>query len=98
MLREDVAEACREGKFSIHAVESIQEALALMTGHEVGKIEEDRNYTEDSLLSHAVEKAHQFWKLTLASPKRLTSTEEGVEGFEEGALPSQSPVDQRDDL
>ena len=75
MLREDIVEACRKGKFHVYAVETIHEALTLMTDHEVGELDQEGNYPEDSLLGRAVEKAHQFWRLTLSSPAQLTQTE-----------------------
>ena len=94
MLREDVAEACRKGEFSIYAVSTIQEALALMTGHEIGELDEEGNYTKDSLLDQAVEKAHQFWRLTLSSPAQLTSTENAPEGE---AIPTPPRIDEREE-
>lgn len=36
MLREEVVEACAEGRFAIHAVSGIDEALALLTGRPAG--------------------------------------------------------------
>ena len=36
MLREDVVKACAEGRFAIHAVRTIDEAAALLTGREPG--------------------------------------------------------------
>ena len=93
MLREDVAAACRDGKFAIYAVETIHEALAMMTGHEAGELDEEGNYADDSLLGQAVEKAHQFWRLTLSSPKNLTSTEKDLG---EEPIPLQPSVDTDD--
>ena len=74
MLRLDVVEACRKGNFHVYAVENIYEALELMTGHEIGELDEEGNYPEGSLLGKAVEKAYQFWRLTLSSPAQLTQT------------------------
>ncbi len=36
MLREDVAEACREGRFHVYAVSHIDEGIELLTGREAG--------------------------------------------------------------
>lgn len=94
MLREDVVKACRDGKFYVHAVETIHEALALMTGHEVGQLDEEGHYPEDSLLGKAVEKAHQFWRLTLSSPAQFTQTEEAPEGL---SPPPPPPISIRED-
>jgi predicted ATP-dependent protease len=37
MLREDVVEAARQGKFRIMPVKSIDEGIEILTGHPVGK-------------------------------------------------------------
>jgi ATP-dependent Lon protease len=94
MLRKDVVEACKKGEFFVYAVETIHEALALMTGHVVGELDEEGNYPEDSLLGKAVEKAHQFWRLTLSSPAQLTKTEEAPEGL---IIPDTPPISIRDE-
>ena len=36
MLREDVIDACRAGRFRVHAVRTVDEAMALLTGLEAG--------------------------------------------------------------
>ena len=95
MLREDVVEACRKGKFHVYAVESIHEALALMTGHEVGELNDEGNYPEDSLLGKAVEKARQFWSLTLSSPAQFTQTEKS--DFDPSTMPTPPPISIRDE-
>lgn len=96
MLREDVVEACRKGKFHVYAVETIHEAIALMTGHVPGELEADGHYGEDSLLGKAVEKAHQFWRLTLSSPAQFTQTEQS--DFDPSAMPTPPPISIRDDV
>ena len=95
MLREDVVEACKKGEFFVYAVETIHEALSLMTGHEVGELDEEGNYPAESLLGKAVEKAHQYWRLTLSSPAQFTRTEEAPEG---DAVPTPPPISIRDDV
>jgi len=94
MLRDDVVEACRKGDFFVYAVETIQEALSLMTGHEAGELDEEGNYPKDSLLGKAVDKAQQFWRLTLSSPAQLTQTEEAPEGL---IFPDPPPISIRDE-
>ena len=95
MLRADVVEACRKGKFHIYAVESIHEALTLMTGHDAGTLDDEGNYPEESLLGKAVEKAHQFWLRTLSSPAQFTRTEP-AEGNNED-MPTPPPISIRDE-
>lgn len=91
MLREDVVKACKKKKFSIYAVDSIHEALELMTGHAAGTIEENGEYTEGSLLHKAVEKAHDFWRLTLASPHQMVHVEEANGADDSQPMQPESP-------
>ncbi|WP_455365142.1 Lon protease family protein [Kaarinaea lacus] len=49
MLRYDVVDAARLGKFHIYPVETVEQALELLTGLPVGEPDEDGNYPEDSL-------------------------------------------------
>jgi ATP-dependent Lon protease len=75
MLREDVVEACKNGKFHVYAVDNIYDAIELMTGHEAGRPGEDGTYPEGSLLAKAHDEVEKFWRLTLASPHRITRVE-----------------------
>ncbi|MCW8840866.1 MAG: AAA family ATPase [Gammaproteobacteria bacterium] len=49
MLHPDVVSAVREGKFSIYAVESVDQALSLLTGVEAGESDVQGNYPDESL-------------------------------------------------
>jgi lon-related putative ATP-dependent protease len=49
MLRDDVVQAVKDGKFSIHKVSTIDEALELMTGVPAGELREDGTYPPDSV-------------------------------------------------
>ena len=61
MLREDVVEACTQGKFHVYAIANIYEALELLTGMPAGLRDENDEYPEGSLLALALERAHDFW-------------------------------------
>jgi hypothetical protein len=41
MLRADVVEACAQGKFAIHAVKTVDEAIELLTGMPAGEANEE---------------------------------------------------------
>lgn len=71
MLRQDLVEACRDGRFHVYAVETVQEAIELMTGVPAGEFVTG-GYPEESLLGLAVQKAYEYWKLTLSSPAQMT--------------------------
>jgi hypothetical protein len=49
MLREDVIEAVRGGRFHIHAVETIDEGMELLTGLPAGEADAEGNYPERSV-------------------------------------------------
>ncbi len=75
MLRQDVVEACAAGKFHIYAVDNIQQAMEIMMGQPAGIPDADGKYKEGTILRTAVDRAEEFWKLTLASPAKFTSVE-----------------------
>jgi ATP-dependent Lon protease len=84
MLRPDVVEACRAGKFRIYAVERVEEALEVLTGRTAGERDEEGEYPEESLLGMAVDKAREFWLRSVQSPNVQFVTElEDEEGAEQ---------------
>lgn len=60
MLRQDVIDAVADNKFQIHAVDSINQALALLTGIEVGELDHNGAYPEGSF-NAAISKRLQLW-------------------------------------
>ncbi len=86
MLRQDIVDAAAEGRFHVYAVETIHEALEIMTGHPAGEFGSD-GYPEDSLLGRAVERAEMFWKKTLTSPRQLTQVEQYAGADDEQPMP-----------
>ncbi len=73
MLRDDLVDACRQGKFHVYAVGTIYEAIEIMTGAPAGS--PGGPYAAGTVLAIAVEKAREFWEKTLASPARLTAVQ-----------------------
>ena len=49
MLRQEVVDAVREGKFHIYAVSTIDEGIEVLTGVEAGERTEDGTYPEGSI-------------------------------------------------
>ena len=86
MLREDVVEACQQGKFHVFAVDNIYDAIELMTGHEAGRPAENGEYPEGTLLAKAHDEVERFWRLTLASPLRVSQGEPAGKGDDEQPL------------
>ncbi len=56
MLREDVVQAVREEQFHIHAISTVDEGLALLTGRDAGERGPDGRFPEGSF-NAAVEQA-----------------------------------------
>ena len=70
MLREDVVDAVREGKFHIWAVNTVDEAIALFTGMQPGERREDGTFPEGTF-HHAVEtRLREFAQLVRQRPGR----------------------------
>ncbi|MDH3689559.1 MAG: AAA family ATPase [Gammaproteobacteria bacterium] len=74
MLRHDVVEACESDKFHVFAVETVHQALQLLTGVAAGE-HDGSEYPEGTLLRCAVDRAGEFWRKTMQSPAKLTSVE-----------------------
>ncbi len=73
MLREDVADACRDGRFHVYAVDSIHDALELLTGRKAGAQDENGRYGPDTVLGAAVSNAYEYWKRVSARRARPPS-------------------------
>jgi len=62
MLRSDVIAACAKGEFSIWPIETIDEGIALLTGHPVGERDVEGAYPEGSVNRAVVDRLHLFAK------------------------------------
>lgn len=60
MLRDEVVEAARQGKFHIWAVENIDEGIEILTGIQAGKIQPDGGYPQDSVNYKVNEKLKEY--------------------------------------
>lgn len=70
MLKEEVVEAVRQGKFHIYPVENIEEGIEVLTGVEAGRIQENGKYPEGSVFYKTDERLSQYAKLALNSGKK----------------------------
>jgi ATP-dependent Lon protease len=61
MLREDVVEACGAGQFSVYGVDTVHDALEILTGIPAGRRGKNDAYPKKSLLGIAVERARDYW-------------------------------------
>ncbi len=70
MLMPEVVAACDRGEFHIYAVETVHEALEVLTGRSAGQMSEGE-YAPDSILGAARAEARLYWERTLSSPAQL---------------------------
>ncbi len=63
MLRDDVQQACKTGKFAIHAVSHITEAMEVLMEHPVGVLI-DGEYAQNSIMEKAMKMAKIYWQNT----------------------------------
>ena len=68
MLRDDVVEACAEGKFRVLAVETVQQALEILSGIPAGVQNSKGAYPAKSVLGIAVKRAREYWEMASRSP------------------------------
>ncbi|MGB0715366.1 MAG: Lon protease family protein [Phycisphaerae bacterium] len=61
MLRTDVVEACREGKFHVYAVSNVKQAIEILTGVAAGERGDNDQYPFETVLGLAVIKAYEYW-------------------------------------
>lgn len=73
MLREEVVEACRAGRFHIYPVTTIDEGITLLTGVPAGEKEEDGKWTPGSL-NRAIAARLSDW---VRKARRMHDGEEG---------------------
>ncbi len=74
MLRQDVVEAAAAGKFSIYAVQTIDQGMEILAGLPAGERDEQGNYPEGTI-NHAVEA-----NLAELAEKRVTFSARAKEG------------------
>jgi predicted ATP-dependent protease len=77
MLREDVVAAAAEGRFTVHTVKTVDDALEILTGLSAGTAGVDGTYPADSLngrvergLEELAERAHQLSDERIAAASR----------------------------
>ncbi|MEQ1485532.1 ATP-binding protein [Methyloglobulus sp.] len=69
MLKQEVIDAVEQGFFSIYAVATVDETLALLTGKTVGMIDTEGNYPEDSINFKAISRLKEISDLAADDDK-----------------------------
>jgi len=62
MLRADLVEACGAGRFHIYAVDTVHQALEVLTGMPPGCRSRRGRYRKGTVLGAAVERAREYWR------------------------------------
>jgi predicted ATP-dependent protease len=73
MLRKDVIEACAAGQFSVYAVATIDEGIALLSGRAAGERGRDGAYPADSINACVEQRLHAFANIRRAFVARGAS-------------------------
>jgi predicted ATP-dependent protease len=60
MLKDEVLEAVKEGKFHLYAVERIEEGIEILTGLPAGELNEEGVFTEGSIFQKVDKKLKSF--------------------------------------
>ncbi|MHC5023895.1 MAG: Lon protease family protein [Planctomycetota bacterium] len=71
MLRHEVVEATETGQFHVYAVETVGQALEILTGRPTGERDDEGRYSPGSVLALAMEKAHAFWAMASRSAESV---------------------------
>ncbi|MGO9954006.1 MAG: Lon protease family protein [Dissulfurispiraceae bacterium] len=76
MLKQEVVDAVKEGKFSIYAISMVEEGLELLTGMPAGEIREDGTYSEGTVNNLVMKR---FDEISKALEKKKDKEEEKQE-------------------
>jgi lon-related putative ATP-dependent protease len=100
MLRRDVVEAVRAGRFHVYAIATVDEGLALLTGREAGVRGPDGRYP-DGTVNAAVEEAlaanvERLKEMRVEKP-RLIVQPSGDQAEPWSSVPDRRPIGQKED-
>jgi lon-related putative ATP-dependent protease len=90
MLKKEVVQAVREGKFQIHAVKTVNDALEILTGVPAGERREDRTYPEGTV-NFLVEKRLREMSKKLKAEDKGEAEKKKEENNEDASKKSGSP-------
>ncbi|MFW6136753.1 MAG: S16 family serine protease, partial [Candidatus Aminicenantaceae bacterium] len=65
MLKPEVIEACREGRFSIYPIKTVDEGMEILTGFKAGGLKEDGTFEEDTInykVDQELQRLAESWK------------------------------------
>ncbi|MFO7867376.1 MAG: ATP-binding protein [Candidatus Aminicenantes bacterium] len=65
MLKPEVIEACREGRFFIYPIKTVDEGMEILTGFKAGDLKEDGTFEEDTInykVDQELQRLAESWK------------------------------------
>ena len=71
VLKDEVIEAVKEGKFHIYPIRHIDEGIEILTGVPAGQKGENGRYPEDSIHGKVYNKLKRFYRGSLTETKRI---------------------------
>jgi len=83
MLRKDVIEAVKEGKFHIYPVKTIDQGIEILTGVKAGEKKEDGTFEEgtvNALVDAELQRLAKSWKTYVSPPEKEDKEEKGKAG------------------
>lgn len=95
MLREDVVEAVRQGKFHIWAVDTVDAGISILTGVDAGERDESGDYPEGTVNARVCRKLAEYDRLLRRQKREEGPSEAQGEGDDETAPSSGAPVSRR---
>lgn len=91
MLRSDVVDACRAGRFHVYAASTVKEALQILTGLEAGERDEHDQYPFETVLGIAVVRAYEYW-LKAVQGADIVRAQEEADPLESEEIPVAPPT------
>ncbi len=82
MLREDIVEAAAAGRFHVHSVRNVDEAIEILTGVEAGVQRDGEYYPQGSINARVSERLYQFAEIRRSFSEH---SKEGADGLDSTA-------------
>ena len=71
MLRKEVVEAVKKGKFHVYQVSTVEEGIEILTGMPAGKADKAGNYPEGTVYGQVQKKLRHYYMRSLKLRKEL---------------------------
>jgi len=82
MLKQEVVESVREGKFHVWPINTIEEGVEILTGMEAGTLQPDGTYPDGALFRKVDERLMEISEIVKKFSREMEEEEEG-EGMED---------------